>query len=472
MKRFDMNYEIAVIGGGPAGLSAAITAARAGRKVILLEKAGYLGGNATLGLPLLGFLDLDGRRIVGGIAQEYVNRLTERGECLGHRTCPKHNSVTNIDPEGFKLLAIEMCRDAGVDILLHVEACRTEVENGRIEKVVLYGKGNEVTVTADIFIDCTGDGDVAYLAGCSFEAGQPETGVLQPPTVMFTLENVDTMKLYDYIEEHPEEMTFSATIDHRPGYDADYFRASRNHVFVGLRKTFDRMHAEGKCPVDRETLIYIKSVHDGEVYVNSTRLLKTDATDIFSLTNAELEGHLQVPKLVKMLKENVVGFENCFISSIAPTLGVRETRRFRGMKRLTADEICAGIIPEDTIGLGAYKIDIHSGTNRSTIFRTVEQPFGIPYGCLVSSEVENLMFAGRCVSMDAATLASIRVMPQCMCMGQAAGQAASMAVEEKILPRAVDVSRLRTELYAQKAVLNMEQVQNLPVNEFCKEKCL
>lgn len=465
MRKFDLSYEIAVIGGGPAGLSAAIAAARAGRKVIILEKAGYLGGNATLGLPLLGFLDLDGRRIVGGIAQEYVNRLTERGECVGHRTCPKHNSVTNIDPEGFKILAIEMCREAGVDVILHVEACRTEVENGRLKEVVLFGKGNEISVKADIFIDCTGDGDVAYLSGCSFEAGQPGTGVLQPPTVMFTMENVDTMRLYDYIEEHPEEMTFSATIDHRPGYDADYFRASKNHVFVGLRKTFDRMHAEGKCPVDRETLIYIKSMNDGEVYVNSTRLLKTDATDIFSLTNAELEGQLQVSKLAKMLKENVVGFENSFISSIAPTLGVRETRRFKGIKELTADEICAGLIPDDTIALGAYKIDIHSGTDRSTLFKTVEQPFGIPYGCLVSSEIDNLMFAGRCVSVDAATLASIRVMPQCMCMGEAAGQAAAMAVEGSIAPKAVDVAELRKELYAQKAVLDMEQVQTLPVNE-------
>ena len=466
MKKYEFKYEVAVIGGGPAGLSAAITAARAGRKVILLEKAGYLGGNATLGLPLLGFLDLDGRRIVGGIAQEYVNRLAERGQCLGHRTCPKHNSVTNIDPEGFKVLAIEMCKEAGVDVILHLEACRTELEDGKLKRVILFGKGNEVAVEAEIFLDCTGDGDVAYLADCSFEAGQPGTGVLQPPTVMFTLEDVDTARLFDYIEEHPEEMTFSASIDHRPGYDADYFRASKNHVFVGLRKIFDRMHAEGKCPVDRETLIYIKSMNEGEVYVNSTRLLNTDATDILSLTKAELEGQLQAAKLTKMLQENVPGFEKCFISAIAPTLGVRETRRFKGIKDLTAEEICAGLIPDDTIGLGAYKIDIHSGTDRSTLFKTVEQPFGIPYGCLVSAEIPNLMFAGRNVSVDAATLASIRVMPHCMCMGQAAGQAAAMAISGNILPAQVDVAALREELYAQKAVLNMDQVNALPVNEF------
>ena len=147
-------------------------------------------------------------------------------------------------------------------------------------------------------------------------------------------------------------------------------------------------------------------------------------------------------------------------------MGVRETRRFKGIKYLTAEEICAGLIPDDTIGLGAYKIDIHSGTDRSTLFKTVEQPFGIPYGCLVSAEIPNLMFAGRNVSVDAATLASIRVMPHCMCMGQAAGQAAAMAISGNILPAQVDVAALREELYAQKAVLNMDQVNALPVNEF------
>ena len=260
MKNYELSYEIAVIGAGPAGLSAAITAARAGRKVLLLEKNGYLGGNAVLGLPLLGFLDLDGRRIVGGIAQEYTDRLAKRGQCRGHRVCPKHNSVTNIDPEGFKTLAIEMCKEAGVDVILHVEVCDVQTENGAIQYVELYGKGNKIKVSADVYIDCTGDGDVAYLAGCSYEAGAEGTGVLQPPTVMYTLENVDTKQLFDYIEAHPEEMTYSATIDHRPGYDADYFRADLNHVFVGLRQTFSRLRAEGKCPVDRETLIYIKGV--------------------------------------------------------------------------------------------------------------------------------------------------------------------------------------------------------------------
>ena len=464
MRHFYKKAQIAVIGGGPAGLSAAITAARQGKQVLLLEKNGFLGGNAVLGLPLLGFLDEDGRRIVGGIAQEYVTRLIRRGQAYGHRTCPKHNSVTNIDPQGFRLLAIELCREAGVEVLLHLETVRVEVEEGRIRKVLLYGKGNLVEVEADLFVDATGDGDLAYLAGASFESGQPGTGVLQPPTVMYTLENVDTEALYDYIGEHPEEMTYSATIDHRPGYDAAYFKAHPNHVFVGLAKIFEQARAEGKCPVERNTLIYSKSVHPGEVYVNSTRLLNTDATHIEDLTRAELEGQLQCARLTEMLRERVPGFKNAFISSIAPALGVRETRRFRGLKTLRGQDLLDGLIPEDTVLLGAYKIDIHSGTDRNTLFRTVRNPFGVPYGCLVSAELDNLFLAGRCASFDAAALASVRVMPQCMSMGHAVGLAAVMALEQGIAPAQVDVAALRQALLDQQAVLTMDQVNTIPVN--------
>lgn len=464
MRVYHKTADVAVIGAGPAGLSAALSAARQNKKVILLEKNGYLGGNATLGLPLLGFLDVNGKRIVGGIAEEYVRRLEARGQCHGHRTCPKHNSVTNIDPEGFKILAIEMCREENVEVILHVETVAVEKNGNKIDGITLYGKGNVVKVKADVYIDCTGDGDLAYLADCTFESGQADTGVLQPPTVMFTLENVDTDKVYDYIEAHPDEMTYSATIDHRPGYDAPYFRADLNHVFVGLRQIFKSLREENKLPVNRETLIYIKSFHKGEVYVNSTRLLNTDATDIFDLTNAEMNGQLQCAALTKVLRERVPGFEDCFISHIAPFLGVRETRRFKGIKRLCAESVLKGEIPADTIALAGYKIDIHSGTDSTTVFRNVEKPYGIPYGCLVSDEIDNLMFAGRCASMDAPTLASARVMPHCMSMGEAAGIAAAMASDAAISPKEIDTAELVAKLLKSDAILTMEQAEAAPIN--------
>ncbi|MGE5614338.1 MAG: FAD-dependent oxidoreductase [Bacillota bacterium] len=433
-----IKYDVAVIGAGPGGLPAALAAARLGSKVILIEKNGYVGGNAALGLPWLAFLDINGRQVTGGIAQEFVDRLMERGACFGHRRCPMHNSVTNIQPDTFKVLALELCKECGVDLLLHSEAFDAEVENGTLRRVMLYGKGNRITLEAKVFVDATGDGDVAYLAGATYEKGQEGSGILQPPTVMFTLGNVNDEKFFKYIEENPDQMTYGEYIECGTGYNADYFRESPNYVFVGLRKLFSELRKKGECPVDRDTLIFINSPNPGEVYVNTTRLLNTDATDIFELTRAEVEGCLQIPKLVEMLKKYVPGFENCFISSIAPNLGVRETRRFSGIKRLTVDKILAGDVPDDTIALGSYKIDIHSGKDDSTVFTALKKPYGIPYGCLVSRDVKSLMLSGRCISVDREVLGSTRVMPTCMAVGQAAGVGAALAVQKGIQPADLD----------------------------------
>ena len=457
MNRYRYSYEIAVVGGGPAGLAAAITAARAGKRVILLEKNGFLGGNLTIGIPPLGFLDEHGNQCIAGFGEELINRLKERGGSYGHRYCPKHNSVSNIDTEAVKILAVEMCREAGVDVLLHLETHSVEVTDGRIQSITLYGKCNEVTVTADVFIDCTGDGDLAYLAGCSYEKGRDGSHELMPPTVMCTIEGVDDRKLFAHVAEHPEEMrAMCATIDTKPGYDAAYFQADPNYVFVGMTQLFDRLKQEGKCPVERGNMIVINGLHRGQMYVNTTRLLHVDATDILDLTRAEMEGQLQLKKLVEVFREYVPGFENCYISSIAPNLGVRETRRFAGIRSVTYEDAMAALVPEDTICLSGYKIDIHHDGENATLFRKVDRPFGVPYGALVSRDVSNLLFAGRCISVDAYVIGSVRVMSCCMAMGQAAGLGASMALDGQKEPAAVDVAALRAELQKQNAILSME----------------
>ena len=455
MKTYAYTYDIAVIGGGPAGLAAAVTAARAGKRVLLADKNGYLGGNMTLGLPLLGFLDEHGERCIAGFGEELVQRLRARGAAYDHRFCPKHNSVTNIDAEQVKLLAFEMCREAGVDVLLHLETQRVELTDGRITAVTLRGKCNEVTVSADLFIDCTGDGDLAYLAGCSYEKGRGANEELMPPTVMFTLEGVEIDRLLDHVAAHPEEMAAScASIDTKAGYDAAYFRADPNFVFVGMTALFNRLKAEGKCPVERGNMIIINGLHPGEVYVNTSRLLHTDATDIIDLTRAEIEGHMQVGRLVDMFRKYVPGFARCYVSSIAPNLGVRETRRFKGIKTLTVEKALAAEVPEDTVCLSGYKIDIHKDCETATLFQTVDKPFGLPYGCLVSAEIDNLMFAGRCASVDESVIGSTRVMPCCMAMGQAAAVGAVLALDRHQAPANVNTDDIRAELIRQGAMLH------------------
>jgi flavin-dependent dehydrogenase len=175
IKVVKMKYDVAVIGGGPGGIPAALAAARNGTKVLIIERLGYLGGNAASGLPLLGFLDKSGRQVVGGIAQEFVDRLIELGGAYGHSRCPLHNSVTVIQPDLFKLVAFEKCRDADVNLLLHCELTHVNIENRRISRVTVVGKGMQIDIEADVFVDATGDGDVAYLGGASYQKGKVGT---------------------------------------------------------------------------------------------------------------------------------------------------------------------------------------------------------------------------------------------------------------------------------------------------------
>ena len=456
MKECACHYDIAVIGGGPAGLATAITAAREGKKVLLADKNGFLGGNMTIGLPLLGFLDEHGNQCISGFAEEFVKRLQERNACYGIRICPKHNSTANVDAEAVKILAFQMCKEAGVDVLLHVEAIDATVENGKIQTVTLFGKCNKICVSADLFVDCTGDGDVAYLSGCSFGLGRGDEHELMPPTVMCTIEGVNDRALLDYVEEHPDEMKpMSSTIETKPGYDAAYFKADPNYIFVGMTQLWAKLKEQGICPVERGNIILINGIHEGQMYVNTTRLLDVDGTDIFDLTRGEMEGHMQLYKLIDTFRKFVPGFENCYISSIAPNIGIRETRRMKGLKCVTLEQALDAVVPDDSICLSGYTIDIHYNNSKGTLFKKLDKPFGIPYGCLVSAELSNLMFAGRCISVDDHVVGSTRVMVSCMAMGQAAGLAAAMAVGEGKTPADVDVQALRQKLLAQNAILSM-----------------
>ncbi len=444
MKTLQKKYDVVVIGGGPGGIPAAIAASRNGAKVLLVEKNGYLGGNLTIGLPLLGYLDKDGNHVTAGIAQELVDELKKRNSCTDHYRCPMHNSITLYDHEIFKVVAFEMCLNAGVEILLNTEIIDTDVENGKIKSVKLFGKGYHIEVEAVVFIDATGDGDMGYMAGATYNMGQKDTGALQPPTLMFTLGNVDTDKTIDFIASDPEQMRLCDTIEcDFDKYNAEFFRSNPHHVMVGLRKLFLELKAKGELPVDRDTLIYIKSLIPGEVHINSTRHLGINGSDVLDLTRSEIEGHLQIPKLVETLKKYVPGFENCYITQIYPTMGIRETRRFSGIRELTEDKIMVGDIPADTVGLGSYIIDIHEGNGAGTIVKRIK-PYGIPYGCTVSKDIDNLMLSGRCASLDAVVMSSARVMPTCMAIGEAAGVGAAMAVKHNILPAQVDVNEVRS----------------------------
>ena len=459
MKKEYCSYDIVVIGGGPGGLPAALEAARHGAKVLLIEKNGYLGGNLTIGLPLLGYLDKDGNPIIHGIAEEFVDELAKRGKASPHTWCPLHNSVTIYDHEVFKVVAFEKCLEAGVDMLLHSEIIDVNVEDGRLRSVTIFGKSVLLEAEAKIFIDATGDGDVAYLCDCSYEKGQNNCGTVQPPTLMCTLGGVDTSRTIEFLAEDPEQSDLPDTMRIYPGYNADFFKANPDyHVMVAMRKLFRELKEQGELPVDRDTMIYIQSLNPGEVNINCTRHIGIDGSSAIDLTKAEIEGHLQNYALVDALRKYVPGFENCYLTKIYPFVGIRESRRFKGIVELSGTEVELGYIGDESVGLGGYIIDIHDGAGAGTIIKKVA-PYGLPYGMSVSAEIPNLMLSGRCASMDSVALSSVRVMPTLMVLAQGAGLGAAMAVKEGIDPAFVDIKALRAILKDEGVMLQPDPIK-------------
>ncbi|MBQ0026628.1 MAG: FAD-dependent oxidoreductase [Lachnospiraceae bacterium] len=458
MQKDFKEVDILVVGAGPGGLSFAIAAARQGAKVMLVEKNGYLGGQLAMGLPLLGYLDRDGNPVVGGIAQEFIDELKKLDGASDHFYCPMHGSETIYDDELFKIVAFKMAQEAGIDILLYSQVIDVNTDNGRIDTVTVFGKSHKIEVKAKIYVDATGDGDVGYMAGAHYEKGNHGNGQLQPPTLMCTIEGVDVDKVIADVKAHPDEMELCPTIEVMPGYDAEYFSWNHDfHILVGYRKRFKELRDKGLMPVDRDTLIYISTMRPGTVNLNCTRHCGIDGSDVNDLTKATIEGHYQNVELVKVLRQYFPGFENARITRFYPFLGVRESRRFEGIRTLTEDDVMNANIPEDSVGLGSYMIDIHASTEDGTIVKKI-LPYGLPYGMSVSSDFDNLMFSGRCASMDSVAMSSLRVMPPLMVLGEGAGVGAALAIKKGIDPAQVDPQEIRTILRAQG--VQLEEIPN------------
>lgn len=449
-----MKADIIVIGGGPGGIAAAVSASRQGASVILVERMGYLGGQLGSGLPLLAYLDDNRKLIYGSFPKEIVDRLVDMHGSYGNAYCPFHLSTTAVHPFYSRIICFQLAKENDIELLMHCELSGVEVVDHKVTAVYVTGKGTVIRVEGGVFIDATGDGDVAYMAGAEYEKGQADTGLLQPPTLMFNLAGIDFDAFYDYIESHPEELPYELGLKHiREGYDGGFFRNNPSHVFFGLNHMIKKLQEQGKCPISRDTVIYIKQPIPGEIAVNTIRILNFDGSSIHDLSRGEMEAHLQIMPIIEMLQEYVKGFENCYLTSVNPTIGVRESRRIMGIKKLSWQDAEAGVITEDSIGLCTYFIDIHSGNTAETYTKRVAKPYGIPYGCMVAKEIDGLMMTGRCISVDAITFGSSRIMGACMAVGEAVGVGAALAVKEHIEPRAVKPEQVRTILQERGAVL-------------------
>ena len=412
--------DVAVIGGGPGGLPAAIRAARMGKKTILVERNSFLGGTAASGLGILGYLDRQGRKALGGIAQELIDRLTGYGGAIGHYPCPVHNSITPISPDWFKIVAVEMCREAGVEVLFNSELLDATIENGRVVCAEVYGKCTRTLIEAKVYIDGTGDGDLAHMADVPMQPN-PD-GELQPSSYCFILSGVDT-----------ESELLNRCMYHNGINGPSQCKPVREKLLA--------MKAAGADLPDFGGPWFNNVMHKGSVAVNITRRA-ADATDNRNFSAAECQLREDIFTFTRILKENFAEFADCYVSSTAPQAGVRESRRICGVHTVTADEYVNAYRYEDSISRGIHPIDIHAskGTHQTRI--DLDKPAYVPYRALIAPNYPNLLVAGRCLSADRQALASLRVMASCMGTGQAAGVAAAQSVASRRPVQEIDTARL------------------------------
>ncbi len=437
-------HDVLVIGGGNAGCAAAIAAARHGARTMLVERYGFLGGTATASMvgPWMTFHS-GADRIVGGIAQEMVERLVQRGASPGHVADSSDyvSTITPFDPEVHKALLFEMMREAGVELLLHAYVLSAEVDGDCVRGAVFATVGGTRTYRGRVVIDTTADAVVAASAGVQTQQGD-ERGRVQPASLMFRLSHVNLDELAAYLREHPDQMRTSLKVHERT--------APALTAVAGLRELWERAGENGEVDIPRELVSFFISPYPDEVTVNMTRVVDIDPLDPEDLTRAEVEARLQVMQLLDFFRARVPGFERARLAATGAQVGIRESRRIVGRYTLTAQDVLQARRFDDAIARSAYPIDIHNPSGSGTTTRRLApgESYEIPYRCLVPINREQLLVAGRCISTTHEALASTRLTPTVMTLGQGAGTAAALACSRNANAGDVDTNDLRRQLIA------------------------
>lgn len=415
-------YDAVILGGGPAGVCAAIEAARMGTKVLLVEATGMLGGMATSGLvaPFMTVYDREGESLtVGGLYREIVNRLCERGGAILPEDVDSpslytsfiekyHRHVTPIDSFKLQMLLDDMTEEAGVEVLLYTRFVDSICEGGQIKTVILSALEGLIAVSARVFIDCTGNADVAAVSGVKTYKGDEESGVPQPGTLMFEVGGVDGERYNEY----------------------------------------------GARP-QRPVKAYL-TPNSGRYNVNHYRVFGVDATNSRSMSEGHRKARRQVLDAYKVLKEETPGYENAEILQVASVLGVRESRHIDGKYKITVSDVSNGTKFDDRIAAYGFGMDVHPRNESiSGNFKIeIAERYYIPYRSMLPVGCDNLIIAGKTISCESQAAGGLRCMPCAMAMGQAAGIAASMAVSSGISVSEVDIEKLQSTLVSKGAIID------------------
>lgn len=412
-------YDLVVAGGGQAGACAAISAAEEGLKVLLIEASGALGGSAVTALvnpfmPFSATIEENGEkriiRLSDGIFSRIFDALKKDG--IHAPECDSHA----FHEETLKILLDRMCAKAGVDVLFHATLSSVAISGGKVESVTVATIAGPMAFRAKTFIDATGDATLCALARLPFRLGRDSDSLCQPMTLCFRVAGIKTD---DYWKHHRE-----------------------------INALYKKLKSEGKISNPREDVLVFGTRIPDILHFNTTRVVKHDPTDPFSVSKAEAIAREQVLEMMEFLRSNFDFCKNAMLLSTASTIGVRESRMIEARHVLCAEEIVAGTHFEDGIAAGNYDIDIHSpdGSGTSHYYFPEGVYYTIPYRSMLPKDAENLIVAGRCIGATHEAQASIRIMPICCCLGEAAGVAAAIASETGSDAARIDAALLRERL--------------------------
>ncbi len=437
------DYDIVVAGGGLAGFAAAISAARYGVKVILIEKEGYLGGLGVIGATALhNFFNIFDAtpgaqriRVAAGIAQELVDKIFEKGGALGHVHLEKGGAyismVTPVEPEITKVVLNEMLIENGVEILFHTTLINVNSKSGVLNNVLVWNKSGYCLINAKIFIDCTGDGDLSAFAKVPFKHFEANENGAYPAGFTFRLCNVDLSKM----ERDLEKKNLISMLGHaiKPGNDElDLVRIGFNIRKLRTRGLY---------------YFYASSLRPNELtYCNCLNFGPNDGLDAEALSKGEIFIREKMLEVVSAFRAKIDGCQECYAAGASPYIGQRRARSIHCKYELTKEDCINGKEFEDQIGCFSF-IDLGNMKVKDS------GAFGIPYRALIPINAENLLIAGRTMSPDNIAFAATRNTVCCLITGQAAGSAAAVSVLENITPREVDVKQLQDYLIQNNVLL-------------------
>lgn len=422
-------YDLVVVGGGIAGSMAAVAAGREGLSVLLIEEEGYLGGSLTAcGTGPMMTFHAGLTQVVRGLTDEMIQRLVHKGLSVGHiaDSTGYTYSVTPFDSEGMKRELELMCLEAGVQLLFHTTVVEANPQKAILSSIKCLCAGNLFSVQGSYFIDASGDADLIAMAGIPYEQGRETDGKDQPLTMNFKLVDVDLQIIRNLMDSDIELFPFlipKAGLQHQ---------ASRLS-FSGFQQIMNEGIEKGEITFDRDIVLCFETNAKNEVIVNMTRVLDKNPVKPLELTAAELEGRRQVWELYGFLKTHIPGFEHARMTSSGPRIGVRSSRRLKGLYRVTAKDLLNETIFDDAISACGYPIDIHSpdGAATDSTFLREGGFYTIPLRSLLNAQVPNVLAAGRNISCEFAAHASLRVSPSAGAIGQGAGTAVALAVKTK-----------------------------------------